>query len=255
MNVKEFTLLTEDGVTLSVSHSSYGHPNVCIVAHGFLGDRRRTYIARLSERLSQHFDIVTFDFRGHGASGGTASNIGTVYDIKAIIQYTDRHGYKNTALVGFSWGGIASIHAIARFHNVDALVAVGTPADFERITPKAKWLFWLTSNWLGRLILRKRVRLDRTPELPKPATAIRQVSPIPILIVHGRADTLVNAKEAETLYKNAQQPKQLAIIEGMGHPPNLPDEFYDRVEDWLRKALHLFSYSIASAPVEGAEDE
>ena len=231
-NVKEFTLLTKDGITLSVSHFLYGQPSVCLLAHGFMGSKHRPYITRLSQRLSQHFDIITFDFRGHGASGGVCNGTKEFYDVKAVIDYA-KNRYEKIALIGFSLGGIEGIYTVAKFQGVDALVTVSVPADVEAIRPKAKWLFWMANNYFGRLVLRKWVRLDSAPQFPKPATAIGQVSPTPILIVHGSQDALVDVKQAEILYQKAKEPKELVIIEGMKHPPNLPPEFYDAVENWL----------------------
>lgn len=237
MTVKKFILLTEDGIGISASHFLSGKPDVCILAHGFMGSKQRPYITKLAQTLSKHFDVMTFDFRGHGKSGGVSNGAEEFYDIKAVIDYAKSQGYEKIALVGFSLGGIQGIYVAARFHDVDALVTVGTPADAKSIVPNAGWLFWMANNPLGRLVLRIWVRLGDAPEFPKPVTVIEQVSPVPILIVHGSNDTLVDVKEAELLYQKAKEPKELVIIEGMDHPPKLPSEFYDTVENWLIELL------------------
>lgn len=237
MNVKELVLLTEDGVSIDVSHFLNGQPDVCILAHGFMGSNHRPYITKLTERLAEHFDVITFDFRGHGASSGVCNGTEELYDIKAVVDYAKNNGYKKIALVGFSLGGVEGIYAAARFHDLDALVTVGTPSDAQSIIPNAGWLFWMANNWLGRLILRIWVRLANAPEFPKPVAVIEQVSPIPLLIIHGSKDTLVDVKEAEILYQKAKEPKELVIIEGMDHPPKLPNEFYDTVGSWLIELL------------------
>jgi pimeloyl-ACP methyl ester carboxylesterase len=236
-NVKEFALLTEDGINISVSHFVNGKPNVCVLAHGFMGSKHRPYITGLTEKLSQYFDVITFDFRGHGGSSGTYSGTKELYDVKVVLDYAGNYGYKKIAFVGFSLGGIQGIYAAAKFHDVDALVTVGTPADAEAVIPNAKWLFWLTNNRFGRIVLQIWVRLDSSAELPRPVTVVGQISPIPMLIVHGRDDNLVDLKEAQTLYEKAKEPKELVIIEGMKHPPSLPVEFYDTVASWLTEAL------------------
>jgi len=235
--VNEFVLLTEDGINISVSHFVNGKPNVCVLAHGFMGSKHRPYITGLTEKLSQYFDVITFDFRGHGKSGGVYNGTNEPYDIKAVLDYASNYGYEKIAFVGFSLGGIQGIYAAAKFHDVDALVTVGTPADTEAVIPNAKWLFWLANNWFGRIVLQIWVRLDGSAEFPRPVTVVGQVSPIPILMVHGRDDTLVELKEAQTLYQEAKEPKELVIIEGMKHPPDLPVEFYDTVVSWLTELL------------------
>lgn len=236
-NVKEFVLLTEDGINISVSHFVNGKPDVCVLAHGFTGSKHRPYITGLTEKLSQYFDVITFDFRGHGESSGVYSGTKELYDTKAVLDYARNYGYEKIAFVGFSLGGIQGIYAAAKFHDLDALVTVGTPADAEAVIPNTRWLFWLTNNWFGRIVLRTWVRLDGSAEFPRPVTVVGQVSPIPILIVHGKDDTLVELKEAQTLYEKAKEPKELVIIEGMKHPPSLPVEFYDTVANWLTELL------------------
>jgi len=81
--VNEFVLLTEDGINISVSHFVNGKPNVCVLAHGFMGSKHRPYITGLTEKLSQYFDVITFDFRGHGKSGGVYNGTNEPYDIKS----------------------------------------------------------------------------------------------------------------------------------------------------------------------------
>jgi len=238
ISVKEFTLLTEDNVTISVSHFSCGQPNVCLLAHGFMGNKHRPYIEGLSKRLSKCWDIITFDFRGHGDSHGVFSGLKEFYDIKAIVDYAKNSGYKRIVLVGFSLGGIEGIYYTAKFHGIDALVTVSMPANAEVAKSKAKWLFWLASNRFGRMVLQPWVRLDNLPEFPKPVTVIDQVSPIPLLIIQGTKDSLIDVEQAKILYEKAKEPKELVVIEGMKHPPNLPEEFYGTIENWLEEKFN-----------------
>jgi len=237
ISIKQFTLLTEDGVTISVSHSLYGQPNVCILAHGFMGSKHRPYIKTLAERLSECWDIITFDFRGHGDSLGVFNGLDEFYDIKAVVDYARNSKYEKVVVVGFSLGGIEGIYEAAKFHDIDALVTVSVPADTELTKPTAKWLLWLVTNRFGRMVLQPWVRLDNVPEFPKPITVIDDVSPIPLLIIQGTKDSLVDIEQAKMLYKKAKEPKELAIIEGMKHPPKLTEEFYATVEKWLEKLL------------------
>lgn len=234
ISIKELTLLTEDNVTISVSHFLYGRSNVCILAHGFMGNKQRPYIKELSQRLSKWWDIITFDFRGHGDSLGVYNGQTEFYDVKAVVDYARDREYKKIVLVGFSLGGIEGIYYAAKFHDIDALITVSTPADAEIIKSTAKWLFWLLSNQLGRTVLQPLVRLDNSPEFPKPVTVVEQVSPIPLLVIQGAKDSFVDIEQAEMLYQQAKEPKELVIIEGMEHPPVLPEEFYETVERWLR---------------------
>ncbi|NUO44734.1 MAG: alpha/beta hydrolase, partial [Streptomyces sp.] len=78
-------LYTADGVTIdsvydppAVVYDSSPSPSrglVFVVAHGFTGDVDRPHVRRVVKAFTQYGAVVTFSFRGHGASGG-ASTVG-----------------------------------------------------------------------------------------------------------------------------------------------------------------------------------
>ena len=43
------------------------------------------------------------------------------------------------------------------------------------------------------------------------------VCPVPVLLIHGDADTFVPCSMSEEIYKNCKSPKQKLIIHGAGH--------------------------------------
>jgi len=57
---------------------------------------------------------VSFDFRGHGASGGS-STVGDaeVLDLDAAVAATREYGYQRVVTVGFSMGGAVAIRQAA----------------------------------------------------------------------------------------------------------------------------------------------
>lgn len=54
---------------------------VFVVAHGFTGDADRPHVRRIAAAFARHGGVVTFSFRGHGASGGRS----TVGDRKSVV--------------------------------------------------------------------------------------------------------------------------------------------------------------------------
>ena len=59
-----------------------------VVAHGFTGDVDRPHVRRVAEAFAQYGAVVTFSFRGHGASGGR-STVGDreVLDLAAAVAW------------------------------------------------------------------------------------------------------------------------------------------------------------------------
>jgi hypothetical protein len=79
------------------------------------------------------------------------------------------------------------------------------------------------------------------PPVP-PYEAAVQISPIPLLIVHGDQDPYFPFDHAEQLYAAARDPKELWLIPGFGHAESgAPPALIDRIGRWAATA--------AAAPV------
>jgi len=117
-------LRTVDGLQLNAEHLPYaprdgvvGDPGLGIVlAHGFTGALHKPTFRTIATQLSAYGGVVSFDFRGHGASGGS-STVGDaeVLDLDAAVAATREFGYQRVVTVGFSMGGAVAIrHAALR---------------------------------------------------------------------------------------------------------------------------------------------
>lgn len=79
-----------------------------IVCHGLLDNRHKPLVSFLRDVLP--YDIVTFDFRGTGESGGRTSfaNHGQdADDIAAVVSHCERHYGQVKCVMGHSAGGAA----------------------------------------------------------------------------------------------------------------------------------------------------
>jgi fermentation-respiration switch protein FrsA (DUF1100 family) len=62
------------------------------------------------------------------------------------------------------------------------------------------------------------------------------------LITHGVLDEIVPVRHAYTLFKAAEEPKELWVVQGAHHVgarDNDPDRYFERVERFLREALRV----------------
>ncbi len=73
-----------------------------------------------------------------------------------------------------------------------------------------------------------------------PESAIARVAPRPLLIIHGKADQLIDVSQARRLFSAAREPRQLRIIPSAGHCEcrAVNPASYDKlVAGWLSGAL------------------
>jgi len=239
------TLVTEDGVPIDSVHLAGDDGLAIIVAHGFTLSWQRPAVWRISTRLNRTYGVVSFDFRGHGRSGGL-STLGDreIYDLDVAIRYARELGYQRVATVGFSMGASIVLRQAGLIGGVDAVVAVSGPGHwYFRGTERMRRVHWAVEHRSGRLITRhvlktriNPVRWDPAP-LP-PAEAAALIAPTPLLVVHGDEDLYFPVDHAEEVYEAAEQPKELWVIPGFGHAESATGgELVDRIGRWAAQAI------------------
>ncbi len=239
-------LHTADGVAIDSVYEPGSPPSrdlVFVIAHGFTGNADRPHVRRAARALARYGGVVTFSFRGHGASGGR-STVGDreVLDLAAAVGWARELGYARVATVGFSMGGSVVLrHAAAgRDAGVDAVVSVSAPARwFYRGTAPMRRLHWLVTRPSGRLVgrygLRTRIHHRQWDPVPvPPVEAVPRIAPTPLLIVHGDQDGYFPLDHPRMLAAAAGEHGELWVEAGMGHAENAaPEELLGRIGDWV----------------------
>ena len=64
------TLCTKDNVTIAYDQYKNGSDTVIIVCPGYYNSKANRWMRKTVEILSSKYDVIAFDFRGHGMSGG-----------------------------------------------------------------------------------------------------------------------------------------------------------------------------------------
>ncbi|GGN60436.1 alpha/beta hydrolase [Streptomyces albiflavescens] len=249
-------LRTVDGVSIDAAYDPGTRPSgdlAIVVAHGFTGDLGRPHVRRAAGVLGRNAAVVTFSFRGHGASGGR-STVGDreVHDLAAAVAWARELGHARVATVGFSMGGsvvlrhaalhraAGSEHAGRTEAHVDAVVSVSAPARwYYRGTAPMRRVHWLVTRPVGRAVGRYglRTRIHHREWDPVPASPVESVpliAPTPLLIVHGDQDGYFPVDHPRMLAEASGDHAELWLEHGMGHAENAAeDELLARIGDWV----------------------
>ena len=119
-----------------------------------------------------------------------------ITDVLVAIRFLDCLGIDRIALVGHSFGGAVVIMAGIMTTQVKTVVA-------------------LSSQTVG-------------------AQRVNELSPIPLLLVHGDTDRILPSICSKQLYRWAGEPKKLVIYPGSGHLlEECKEELHDLLIDWL----------------------
>lgn len=234
------TLYTADDVRIDAGHLSGGGDLCFVLAHGFTCSWRQPMLRRIAGALNRHGGVIGLDFRGHGRSGGR-STVGDreVLDIDAVVAAARRRGYERVVPTGFSMGGAIVIRHAALCGGVDAVVSVSAPARwYYRETVPMRRVHWVIERPAGRFAVRlargtrvARKGWDPVPEAPHEVAG--RIAPVPLLIVHGDADTFLPLDHGRQLYDAAREPRELWVEPAFGHAEvaATPD-LIKRIGDW-----------------------
>ncbi|MEU6469801.1 alpha/beta fold hydrolase [Streptomyces massasporeus] len=245
-------LRTADGVTIDAvydpgtavydaSRTPSPHP-VFVVAHGFTGAVDRPHVRRVAQAFARYGAVVTFSFRGHGASGGR-STVGDreVLDLAAAVRWARELGHARVGTVGFSMGGSVVLrHAALHPRETDAVVSVSAPARwYYRGTAPMRRLHWMVTRPEGRIVGRygfgTRIHhRDWDPVPLSPVEAVPRIAPTPLLIVHGEADGYFPVDHPRMLAAAAGDQGELWLEPGMGHAEHAAgDALLARIGEWV----------------------
>lgn len=239
------TLVTDDGVPIDAVHLPGGGGLAVVLAHGFTLNWQRPSVWRVASRLNRVGGVVTFDFRGHGRSGGQ-STLGDreIRDLDVAVAYARELGYQRIATVGFSMGASVVLRHAGLIGGVDAVVSVSGPGRwYFRGTRPMRRVHWVVERRAGRVISRRflntRISGGRWDPVPvPPADAAAKIAPTPLLIVHGDNDEYFPVEHAHQLFEAAHDPKDLWIIPGYGHAETgAGPALLDRIGGWVRDAV------------------
>lgn len=241
----DISIFTADGVRIAVSHYRNKNRSVIIVSHGFYNSRNSRLSQRVAGFLEPYYDIVSFDYRGHGQSGGTYTfGAREERDFAAVLSYARCFGYAKTAVMGFSLGAAVPAVFLGRQCCIDSLMLVSCPWSFSRIDCH----FWerpvrvalrdvFNANGKGR-----GVRIGN-PFLAKPfpAAAVARIMP-PVFFVHGQEDWLIKPWHARALFDLKRSSGKLEILNGGFHGEKLVEQF---PEKFARMSLGWFCDTLA----------
>lgn len=266
--------LTNDGLNLFTAHAlPAGEAKaVVLLVHGY-GEHSGRYEHVVAHLVRGGYAVYTLDHRGHGRSEGVRAYCDTmdqfVDDLKLYFdQIKAAQPGKKIFVVGHSMGALISLGFTRRYQaEIAALVISGAPVNADanvapamialgkaltRIVPKMHLLPMSEAGILSRdpeidrawdadpLTNKKPMRVRLGVEINKMARDVRDHLAdlrLPILILHGADDKLVNPSGSQLAYDRASSTdKTLRFYPGMRH--EIMNEIgketvLDEIVDWL----------------------
>lgn len=220
-----------DGVSLQGwrGEASGEHRGTLIYLHG-VADNRTSGSGVISRFQKRGFDVVAYDSRAHGESGGAACTYGYFekLDLQRVLD-TIRPG--PVILVGSSLGAAIALQLAAIDNRVSAVVAAECFSDLKTVvTERAPFFF--TSGVVKQAIQLAEQQGQFEIDSVSPALAARTIK-VPTLIIHGAADSDTPPEHSHRVFSALAGPKQLILVSGARHNESLQGGIWTDIEHWI----------------------
>lgn len=198
-------------------------PKTVLVIHGWAG--RATQFRRfVKPLLAKGFQVIGFDGPAHGKSSGTSTHLNEF--LVVIFELQTRFNIRS--IIAHSFGGVASLYAIAEGLPVKTLITIASPTIADQIINtylKALGGSARTGQAFKEFIRRKYGKPFE--EYSSLAFVKRLPTDLNLLLVHDENDLEVSMDHPDELIKIFPQARLLKT-EGLGHTRILRDNLVIR---------------------------
>ena len=247
---RDVYLTSFDGLKLHATYfpAENAENKLVICFHGYTGEGLSNHVAIADYFLKRGYAMLMPDARAHGGSEGEYIGFGCL-DRKDALSWIDwaigECGHNVRILLhGTSMGGATVLMAsgLRLPENVKGIVSdCGFTSPKEVFTHVLHHMYHLPAfpAIQGADVLNRRLAGYGMDE----CNASREVrkATVPILFIHGSADTFVPCSMCYEIYENCSSPKELLIVEGAAHA----ESYYKEMEAY-ENALTKFADKVMS---------
>jgi uncharacterized protein len=194
--------------------------------------------------LAAGFDVLAFDLRGEGESGGEPITFGLreQWDVLGAVHAAQARGDRRVGVLGFSLGAASTILAAARSAEVDAVVADSAFADLrETLTRELEQSDHLPAPAAAYVLALYGLMSGTDPGEVSPVRAIARIAPRPVLLIQGGIDRTVPPVDSERLLSAADRRSTVRwLVPGGSHAASYfadPVDYANRVVAFFAAAM------------------
>lgn len=210
-----------------------------ILCHGYPANRRdiHPFVPFLHRG---GYNVLAFDFRRLGESGGDLCTIGArePEDLHGAVAYAKFRADAPIGVLGISMGAAVCLMTAADNPDIRAVVA---DSPYVSLDVQAARRFG-SNRVVGAFVNRLGRRIVGQPLADtSPLRAIPRLAPRPVLLIHGTADRLIPPSDSEAIFAAARGPVELWKADGSRHVQARADH----TEEYERRVLAFFGHALS----------
>jgi pimeloyl-ACP methyl ester carboxylesterase len=209
------------------------HRGTMIYLHGLV-DNRGSGGGIMTRYQKIGFDVIAYDNRAHGNSGGEACTYG-FYEKEDLQRVLDQVRPGPILLIGHSLGAAVALQAAAVDSRITAVVAAESFSDLRTVaTERAP--FFLTNKVIAGAFAFAESHGHFQIDAASPSEAAKKIL-VPTLLIHGAEDKDTRPEHSQRIFANLAGPKQLILVPGVGHNHSLTGDTWTQIDEWVDKVI------------------
>lgn len=181
------------------------------------------------------FDVLAYDSRAHGESGGDACTYG-FYEKEDLRRVIDTLDSGPVVLLGSSLGAAVALQLAADDSRISAVIAAESFSDVRTVvTERAPFFF--TADAISRSIERAEKEGEFEVDAASPQNGARAIK-APVMLIHGEIDRDTRPEHSRRIFANLNGAKRLSLTRGAGHNQSLRGDVWDDIEKWIDASLN-----------------
>lgn len=215
IDYRDIELIAKDGTKLNAWWlEAQGEPKATVLFLHGNAENISTHIGSVYWMPEQGYQVLMLDYRGYGKSEGTPSLPAVFADIAAAFDWMlvqpevqDKPVYLLGQSLGASLGGfVVSVRPdyLERLDGVVLDAGFASYSDIAREVASRHWLTWAFQYPAGWSMPGKYDLEDH----------VKDISPTPLLVIHGTEDQVVPFNHGERIFEAAVKPKSFLRYDG-----------------------------------------
>ena len=218
-----------------------------IGCHG-LGSNRSDLLHIAAGLHQVGFNVLLFDFRGHGESAGRTTSFGwrEQRDLEGALAFLGSRPEipsRPYGLYGISMGGAVALMVAGRDERIGAVVV---ESPYANLADSIERHLRLLYPWLPRVPFAwfvhatYRIRFGVWPQRVSPQAALKGFGARPLLLIRGGGDERMPDTDMQQLMRTGHGPKEFWVIPGAGHL----ESYGVNPQAYLARVIRFFSQSM-----------
>ena len=204
-----------------------------VYLHG-ISDNRTSGAGIAARFTKQGFDVIAYDGRAQGESGGGSCTYG-FFEKEDLRRVLDHVAPGPVVLLGSSLGAAVALQEAAIDSRISAVVADETFSDLRTVvTERAPFIF--TSSLLDRALHLAEREANFDVDAVSPVKAAANIH-VPVFLIHGTADHKTLPAHSQRVFDALAGPKRLLLVPGAGHSESLRGSVWTDIDSWLASVL------------------